>query len=83
MGVHLGDTLTDFVTKWPTSTASKGRAHQPAAGLRTNGQLNPEWVEWLMGFPPGWTDCDPSETPSSRRSLSGSAADSLKPKGSK
>ena len=19
------------------------------------GQLNPEWVEWLMGFPPGWT----------------------------
>ena len=20
------------------------------------GQLNPEWVEWLMGFPVGWTD---------------------------
>lgn len=20
------------------------------------GSLNPEWVEWLMGFPPGWTD---------------------------
>ena len=20
------------------------------------GQLNPTWVEWLMGFPPGWTD---------------------------
>lgn len=20
------------------------------------GQLNPEWVEWLMGFPPGWTE---------------------------
>lgn len=20
------------------------------------GNLNPEWVEWLMGFPPGWTD---------------------------
>lgn len=20
------------------------------------GQLNPEWVEWLMGFPTGWTD---------------------------
>jgi hypothetical protein len=24
------------------------------------GQLNPEWVEWLMGFPQGWTDCDVS-----------------------
>lgn len=21
-----------------------------------SGQLNPLWVEWLMGFPPGWTD---------------------------
>jgi hypothetical protein len=20
------------------------------------GQLNPEWVEWLMGFPIGWTE---------------------------
>jgi hypothetical protein len=20
------------------------------------GQLNPMWVEWLMGFPLGWTD---------------------------
>ncbi len=22
------------------------------------GKLNPQWVEWLMGFPPGWTDLD-------------------------
>ncbi len=21
-----------------------------------NGQLNPNWVEWLMGYPTGWTD---------------------------
>ena len=20
------------------------------------GKLNPEWIEWLMGFPAGWTD---------------------------
>ena len=26
------------------------------------GQLNPMWVEWLMGFPPGWTDLNASET---------------------
>ena len=29
----------------------------------TSGQLNPQWVEWLMGFPLGWTDCEDSETP--------------------
>ena len=23
------------------------------------GQLNPTWVEWLMGFPSGWTDLGP------------------------
>lgn len=25
------------------------------------GQLNPEWVEWLMGFPVGWTDVNVNE----------------------
>jgi hypothetical protein len=24
----------------------------------TSGALNPQWVEWLMGWPLGWTDCD-------------------------
>jgi len=33
-----------------------------------DGQLNPKWVEWLMGFPTGWTDLKPSEMPSSRKS---------------
>lgn len=28
-----------------------------------NGQLNPTWVEWLMGFPLEWTDLSASETP--------------------
>tara|TARA_Y100000052_G_C2922433_1_gene69147 strand:+ start:118 stop:705 length:588 start_codon:yes stop_codon:yes gene_type:complete len=23
---------------------------------RSSGSLNPEWVEWLMGYPRGWTD---------------------------
>lgn len=30
------------------------------------GNLNPEWVEWLMGFPIGWTELNASETPSAR-----------------
>jgi len=28
-----------------------------------DGKLNPTWVEWLMGFPIGHTDLQPSETP--------------------
>lgn len=28
----------------------------------TGGQLNPNWVEWLMGWPIGWTDLEPLET---------------------
>ena len=26
------------------------------------GTLNPDWVEWLMGWPIGWTACEPLET---------------------
>jgi len=32
------------------------------------GSLNPTWVEWLMGYPLGWTDLKDSETQSSHRS---------------
>ena len=32
------------------------------------GALNPTWVEWLMGYPEGWTDCEDSETQSYRKS---------------
>ncbi len=28
---------------------------------QTPGQLNPMWVEWLQGWPLGWTDCAPLE----------------------
>ncbi len=30
--------------------------------------LNPYWVEWLMGYPLGWTDLGDSATPSFRKS---------------
>ena len=32
----------------------------PQGGL--GGSLNPTWVEWLMGWPLGWTDLKPLET---------------------
>jgi hypothetical protein len=28
-----------------------------------SGMLNPNWVEWLMGYPVGHTDLSSSETP--------------------
>lgn len=30
--------------------------------VKKAGQLNPSWVEWLMGWPIGWTDLKPLET---------------------
>lgn len=35
------------------------------------GRLNPDWVEWLMGLPIGWTALEPLETPSFPPSHSG------------
>lgn len=43
------------------------------------GALSPLWVEWLMGFPLGFTDLGRWETPSSRRSRKSSAAPSSQP----
>ena len=33
----------------------------------SRGTLNPTWVEWLMGYPEGWTDLEDSETQSSHK----------------
>jgi len=46
------------------------------AASGTPGKLNPTWVEWLMGFPAGWTDLGASATLSSPRSPSGSESES-------
>ena len=47
-------------------------AVSPDGPPANGGQLNPTWVEWLMGFPLGWTVCEAWETRSSRRSRNGS-----------
>ena len=66
--------LADAVKIWPTPTARDGKGasgHKKLArrladltiqarmqdGV-TSGSLNPMWVEWLMGFPIGWTDLE-------------------------
>jgi len=63
---NSGTTLTDFVTLYPTPKASDWKRQGSPAEYRRNsldlpaaagGKLNPQWVEWLMGVPVGWTDC--------------------------
>ena len=36
--------------------------------VKGGGSLNPTWVEWLMGYPKGWTDLNHSETVLSHKS---------------
>lgn len=57
---HAGTTLTDALVESSDLTLET----QPDGRNKVvNGSLNPTWVEWLMGFPLGWTDLQPSETP--------------------
>jgi hypothetical protein len=38
---------------------SRDRLDHFLQSLEGSGQLNPTWVEWLMGFPTGHTDLQP------------------------
>jgi len=66
---NLPEALQENRRMWPTPSAMQGnntglmgewggsknwvRTTNPELAT---GQLNPTWVEWLMGFPSGWTD---------------------------
>lgn len=70
---NSGDGLATAVKTWPTPTSSmltvgdmeqarhagngKTRPTYQMAN-QSGGTLSPMWVEWLMGWPVGWTDCD-------------------------
>jgi hypothetical protein len=76
--------LEQAVRMWPTPNASDGNKGQTCLPVKgqihlggaVGGQLNPTWVEWLMGFPLGWTDCGVSATPSCRKSPVGLCGES-------
>ena len=58
----------DSSTQYVRGTGNGTRTGRQVAWRAIGGSLNPTWVEWLMGFPLGWTVCEPSATPSSRKS---------------
>ena len=41
---------------------SNGKPRDLQLNAVVGGALNPTWVEWLMGWPLGWTDCGASAT---------------------
>jgi hypothetical protein len=58
--------LSSEVKLWPTpverdwksgkvSEATHNKNSRPLSD-QVGGQLNPQWVEWLMGYPAGWTE---------------------------
>jgi len=59
---------------WPTPTANEDAYGKPSGKMQKmlgnhpeerqdpdGGTLNPTWVEWVMGWPLGWTDLKPLE----------------------
>lgn len=79
-------TLKGAVKIWPTPRKNmhkdahgvKGKSYDANLGEKVGGQLNPHWVEWLMGFPIGWTNLKDSAMQSSRNAR----RSSRKPSGS-
>ena len=48
-------TARDYKDSGPNVNYEKARKKRRLAGS-AGGSLNPTWVEWLMGYPKGWTD---------------------------
>jgi hypothetical protein len=65
-----GDGLATALQKFPTPQSTDwkrdGKPHghdQKDLPRILGGKPNPTWVDWLMGFPIGWTDLKPLATP--------------------
>jgi len=85
-GIHQGNALATAVM-WSTPVQDdvhhrKQKYSQGGTALSTQagGSLNPNWVEWLMGYKAGYTDLSHWEILSSRKSSKKSATPSSLPK---
>ena len=52
-GGYIGGRIRNGKVSWDTLDVAVQHTDNQS---KTGGQLNPTWVEWLMGFPVGWTD---------------------------
>jgi len=73
LGQNRGETLSNAVKRLPTPKGSPSgpdfaRMNRPDSGgddlatsiaRREAGSLNPDWVEWLMNWPIGWSSLEP------------------------
>jgi hypothetical protein len=65
---NSGNGLETYVKLYPTPTCNDAKNNNPPSqrtehgrhsdqlNVIAGGSLNPDWVEWLMGLPVGWTD---------------------------
>ena len=71
-GISLATAVAIFPTPTAQDASNNGGPSQmerntPPLNAVAGGGLNPRWVEWLMGWPLGWTNCGASGTDRFRR----------------
>ena len=94
---NSGDGLSTAVKMWPTprtpSATGGGTGLDGGSRARATlterekkelcgGALNPKWVEWLMNYPPGWTEVSAFSPPSRKTFRESPTASNIAPTGS-